>query len=117
MDVSTYQLTDEQKQIVDNMAFAFWADFKVKVKDRHVILYVDSWNRDEDYPTDLGVFEDPHAVMQAILEYPGYVNRSSVSAKRDMAEILLQDEARYRALGVTHMDDEFERAHYILDKS
>lgn len=112
----SYQLTDEQKQIIDAKAAAFWADFKVKVRDRHVILYVDSWRSEEDYPTDLGEFDDPHAVMQAILEYPGYANRSPVSAKLGMAKTLLEYEGKYRKRGLTHMYEQLAKAHRVLGK-
>lgn len=110
----SYQLTDEQKQIIDAKVAAFCADFKVKVKGNHIILYVDSWRDHEDYPTDLGEFEDPQAVMQAILDYPGYANRSPVSAKRIQAEVLLEHEAEYRRRGLAHMYGELAKARRVL---
>lgn len=76
-----YQLTDAEKKMIDNYAYAFWADFKVMVYERAVILYVDSHRSDFDYPSILRYDDQPEKVMQAVLDYEGYKNRSTASAR------------------------------------
>lgn len=77
----TYELTDAEKQVIDGNVEAFWADLKVMVHNRAVILYVDSHRRDFDYPVILKYCDNPEEVMQAVLDYPGYANRSTASAR------------------------------------
>lgn len=77
----TIQLTEDEKKLIDNNAFAFWADLKVMVSGRAVILYVDSHRDDFDYPVILRYDDHPEDVMQAVLEYDGYKNRSKASAR------------------------------------
>ena len=77
----TTPLTDIEKKQIDSYAYSFWADFKVMVYERAVILYVDSSNRDFDYPAILRYDDYPHEVMQMVLDYEGYKNRPTVSAR------------------------------------
>lgn len=75
-----YELTDEEKKLIDAKAAAFWADMRVMVHLNAVILYVRSSRDSFDYPVCLGIYDHPQEVLAAILEYPGYANRSHVSA-------------------------------------
>ena len=78
----TYILTQKEKEIIDSLAQAYWADLQVMVYDGVVIMYVNSHRRDFDYPLIFKVCDNPEEVRQSILGYEGYQNRSLCSARR-----------------------------------
>lgn len=84
-----HQLTEEQKAVIDSNARAFWADFKMRLKGNEIEFYVDT-TFGERYCKSMGVFDNPNAVLQSFLDYPGYVNRSPVSAKSIVTSEMLK---------------------------
>jgi hypothetical protein len=78
----SYTLSQEEMKTIDSYCDAFWDDVRVIDHKKAVIVFVFSPNSNFDYPHLLGIYDEPDEVIKAIECYPGYVERSQVSAAR-----------------------------------
>lgn len=78
----SYVLTTQECATVDSLSYSFWADLRVMVHQDAVLFYVDSYRTDFEYVACLGIYLDPQSVLEAVENYPGYVNRSKVSTRK-----------------------------------
>jgi len=86
------ELSDEIRRIIKSYADAFWDDMRVSNENGHIVFWVDTWNG-RQYNYDIGQFENAGAMIDAILASPEYGNRSKVSARLGMTELIKKDQS------------------------